>query len=391
MIINRTFFTKTILASIVIFSVALFFRTYRLSELASINYDESRDFIAERQIILQKKLTLIGPETTVGGKTFYFGTLHYYLMAPALLIARYNPLGPIYWTAILGVLTAVTIYFISRNLFSGLFYAVFPLAIIYNRGAWNPNTIPLFVALAILFLSRRKYILCGLFLGLAVQLHFTAGLAFLLLLPFAFINKGGLKTAIKLTFGLVLGISPLIFFDLRHNFLNFKSIFGAFQMTASSGRGLYWHYLLWSLPILSIAVSRIPKKVAIILILLSAGISLFWIVREKPITTQNPVTIEKISRIISDDQKNSNLNFNVASLVDPDARATSYRYFLGLQGVSPLGIGEYSVADHIYVVTFDDPKKVLYNKIYEVYAFAPKRVSKIWQVSGENIYRLERK
>ena len=90
------------------------------------------------------------------------------------------------------------------------------------------------------------------------------------------------------------------------------------------------------------------------------------------------------------DSWKSDLNFNVASFVDPDARATAYRYFLDLEGVSPLGVGQYGVSDHLYVISFDDSQKVLYNQTYEISSFAPKRVSKTWRYQGENIYRLER-
>lgn len=391
MIAIKKNFKKELLAIVLIIVFASFLRFYRLPELAKISYDEARDLIAARQIITRGKLTLIGPETTVGNKTFYFGPLHYYLIAPALAIARFNPLGPIFLTAILGVITALLIYLTSRKISSGLFYAVFPLAVIFNRWAWNPNTIPLFIAIALYFLFRRKTILSGIFLGLATQLHFTAALSLLLILPYVFIKGGGKKSIIRLICGVIIGISPLIIFELRHNFFSIKNIFGLLVSPEASGRSLNWHYFIWSFPFLSLMVGSLNKYLRITIISVSLTISLFWLLSQKPDFARNPRTIEKIALLIATDQQTSQQNFNVATFTDSDTRATSYRYFLELKGTVPLDVLEYSVADHLYVISYDGPSKILYNKTYEISSFQPKRVSRFWTVGDENIYRLERK
>lgn len=377
------------LAIIVFLSLAL--RIYRLPELARISYDESRDLIAERQIITQHKITLIGPEMIIGSeKTFYFGPLHYYLMAPALHVSQYNPIGPSVWTAILGVFTTVVIYLMTRNVYAGLFYAVFPITVIFNRWSWNPNTVPLFIALSLFLLSKRKFILTGIFLGFAIQLHFTALLALALIVPYLISSKEKLKCYIYLFTGVVIGVSPLIMFDLRHDFYNFKNVMAVLQSSSSLGRGLSWHYFLWSFPFLSLVIARLNKSLGIVIVSVCFGISVWWLILQKPDIIRNPQTIAKISSIIASDQKKSVSNFNVATLTDADTRATSYRYFLDLYGLKPLSVLEYSVADHLYVISYDNPVQILYNQTYEVSSFHPKRVSKFWKFGNENIYRLER-
>ena len=70
-------------------------------------------------------------------------------MAPALAFSNFDPLGPYFLTAFIGGLTAVLLakYFSPA---AGLFYAVFPIAVIYNRWAWNPNTIPFLIVISLI-------------------------------------------------------------------------------------------------------------------------------------------------------------------------------------------------------------------------------------------------
>lgn len=371
--------------------ISIFLRFFRVEELAKFNYDEARDSIIERKMIIDKKITLLGPETKIGDRTIYFGPLHYYLMVPALKIAGYNPLGPYLWTATLGIITTIFIYILTRNLFSTAFYAVFPIAVIFNRWAWNPNTIPLFAAICLFFLVRKKYFFSGIFLGLTIQLHITAAALFFGFIYFLSIQKqiSNGKIWTKILLGTTIGLLPLIAFDLRHDFLYLRS-FLALVGADSSYRGLNWHYFLWFLPFVAFWLPKLPKAFVLMTISFSFIISLYYILILKPTPAMHPDTIKEISKIIAYDQKKSNLNFNVASFVDPDARATVYRYFLDLEGVSPMGVGQYGVSDHLYVISFDDSQKVLYNQTYEISSFAPKRVSKTWHYQGENVYRLER-
>ncbi len=335
-------------------------------------------------MVLKHKLTLLGPETKIGNKIIYFGPLHYYLMAPALAVSRFDPIGPYYWTALLGVATVLLIYFTNRSLISAAFYAVFPLAVIYNRWAWNPNTIPLFAAGFLLAFFRKKYFLAGIFGGLAFQLHITT-IALAPLLIFA----GGRKNIAKILGGFLVGIAPLLIFDLRHNFLYLRGYWGLLQADTAY-RGFNFHYFLALLPVLALLLSKLDRKIGLAAVSGSLVMSLLWLGRQVPQPAVNPANIRRLCALVAADQKNG-LNFNIASFTDSDTRATSYRYFLELAGTNPLGVGEYAVADHLYVTSFAEPAEVLYNRTYEVAAFKPVRVSRSWKLGKLNLYRLEYK
>ena len=366
-----------------IFFLALLFRWFRLAELATFNYDEARDVIAEKEI-LNGRPTLLGPESLIGDKTIYYGPLHYYLMAPALLASNFDPIGPYFWTGFLGAVTAV-ILALSFGPLAGLFYAVFPLAVIYNRWAWNPNTIPLFSTLFIIFLTKRRFFLAGIFLGLAFQLHVTA-LALIFIALF-------FTRSPRLFAGFLLGILPIILFDLRHQnfYLNHYRDLISFGAGVLGHRSLTWHYFLWTIPLLAIFVSKLPKKIGYLICLISFITTGIWFSAQKINPPQNPFYIRQIARIIALDQGISLVYFNVAAFIAGDTRATAIRYFLNLEGAKPLGISEYDVADHLYVVTLGKKDDVLYNSTYEVAAFKPKSVSKSWRIADVNIYRLEKK
>ncbi|MEK7127559.1 MAG: hypothetical protein AAB838_02425 [Patescibacteria group bacterium] len=342
--------------------MAVLLRIWHLPETAQFSYDEARDATAEKSI-LNGTLTLLGPESQIGSKTIYFGPLHYYLMAPALKFSDYNPLGPYFLTAIIGGLTAALLaYFFSPA--AGFFYAVFPLAVIYNRWAWNPNTIPFFIVLALIFASKNKYFFAGLFAGLATQLHWSAILILIFMLrP-------------KVILGFIFGLLPIIIFDLRYNFLYSRSLLELINGPIS--RGLTWHYFLWLIPILAI---KLPKKILLILII----VSVILIKIPKSVDALNPYYVRQMAKIIAYDQlEKPDLTFNVVSFYGGDFRANNLRYFLE---VSPLGYSEYDVADHLYVVA---PESPMYNGLWEIRSFNPKRISKTWQVGGTNIYRLEK-
>lgn len=353
---------------ILIFVIAVLLRIWHLPETAQFSYDEARDVIAERSI-LNGKLTLLGPESQIGDKKIYFGPLHYYLMAPALALSNFDPLGPYYLTVLIGGLTAALLAFYFGPA-AGFFYAVFPIAVIYNSWAWNPNTIPLFIVLSLVFYKKQLLFFAGLFAGLATQLHWSA----ILILIFMFRPK--------VILGFILGLLPIIIFDLRYNFLYSRSLLELINGPVS--RGLTWHYFLWLIPLLAI---KFPKR---IFILISFLVSCWYLYQLNPVYPLNPFYVRQMAKIIAYDQTDPKLTYNVVTFYGGDFRAHNLRYFLDFETNKPLGPSEYSVADHLYVVSNETPDKILYNGLYEISSFKPQRVSKSWEIAGTKLYRLER-
>lgn len=221
-----------------------FLRFYNLSGLQHFTYDQARDALFIKRIIVDHKFRLIGTQSSIPG--LYTPPMYYYLMAPFLFVFKLNPVGLDYATAIFGLLTVVLLYYLLKKLTENRFlvlaltslYAFQPSIIYQSRYAWNPNTVPFFVLLAIISLFNlikevkgfKYYGLLFFSLGMMINLHYSGvvffiSVFFLLLLLFKRLNKqyffGGVAV-------FSLELSPLVLFDIRHNFVNFKGIINYF-------------------------------------------------------------------------------------------------------------------------------------------------------------------
>ena len=247
----------------IILIVGGFLRLYRISEYMTFLGDEGRDAIIVRRLLVYGDPILIGPGTSIGN--MYLGPLYYYLMAPALWLAGFSPVGPAIQIAILGVITIGMVYFIAREWFgktaawvAASLYAVSPTVIIYSHSSWNPNIMPFFALLSIYSIWRtwqkgefKWLIVLGIAFAFILQSHYlglllalTLGLFWLL--TFLKLRKdSNTGSSVKKffhysLFSLVLFsflMSPLVIFDARHGWLNFnamKKFFGERQTTVSA-------------------------------------------------------------------------------------------------------------------------------------------------------------
>ena len=138
--------------------------------------------------ILHGHLTLLGPTSSVGG--FFLGPVYYYFMAPFLWLFNYNPVGPAVMVGLFGVATVWLVYKTGKEFFNAsvglvaaFLYSISPVVIAYSRSSWNPNLMPFFTLLALYVLYKavnrkgaggREFIVCGILLGILMQLHYLA-------------------------------------------------------------------------------------------------------------------------------------------------------------------------------------------------------------------------
>lgn len=240
---------RSLIILLIILLVASFLRLYRLGDYITFLGDEGRDAIVWNNMVEKGKFTLLGPTASVGG--FYLGPIYYYLALPFYMITN-NPVGPAFFVALTGIATVWFIWFISKKwfgttaaFFASATYTVTALIIRYSRASWNPNPLPFFSLLGLFWASngiRKKkqwqILGAGVALGIAWQLHYLA----LILAPVYFsvilgevlvskenmsISKKILKLVINLLFlaiGWVIGFSPFLAFEVRHNFPNTKTV-----------------------------------------------------------------------------------------------------------------------------------------------------------------------
>src|SRR3989344_4952917 len=273
----------------VILIIGAFFRLYRIDEYMTFLGDEGRDAIIVRRLLVNFDPILIGPGTSIGN--MYLGPLYYYMIAPALFLANFNPAGPSVMISLLGILTIWFIWFVVREWFpkntsevsrgrnttsevgisigglvaAGL-YAVSPVVINFSKSSWNPNIMPFFSLLAIYsvwkFWKENKFrwiIITFLSMAFVLQSHYLGLLLAPVIVIFWVLTYLSLRRTpntehqtLKRSFlkyslvGLVVFLilmSPLALFDLRHNFMNFNAVKVFFTQRQTTVSALPWKAL----------------------------------------------------------------------------------------------------------------------------------------------------
>jgi 4-amino-4-deoxy-L-arabinose transferase-like glycosyltransferase len=177
---------------IVILIVGAIFRLYRIGDYMEFLGDQGRDVVIIKDFWQNGNLFFIGPQTSIGN--MYLGPWFYYLIAPSLLIANFNPIGPAIFIALLNILTIYLLYFVgnkwfskSVGLISAFLFAISPVVIKYSNFIWNPNIMPLFSLLFVYFFFEgfkskkfHYFIFASLSFVMVINSHYL-GLA---LLPF---------------------------------------------------------------------------------------------------------------------------------------------------------------------------------------------------------------
>jgi hypothetical protein len=224
-------------AIVFLFSITLsaLTRLLWLDRTALFINDQGRDMLVLYNFVFNKKLTLIGPATSVASHfgNVYFGPFYYYFLLPFYTVNN----SPIFMTAIFPVLFLVgLIIFLKLNikekekLLFLILVTFSATSLYYTRFLWNLNLGLLlsFILFGIYFLFDKKIInfpilsfVFGLISGAVFQMHYAM---FFLYASFFYLflkNKKALATA---SLGFVLSFLPFLVFDLRHDFVVAKGI-----------------------------------------------------------------------------------------------------------------------------------------------------------------------
>ncbi len=234
-------------ALVSILVLAGFFRLWNIQGYMTFLGDEGRDALMIKRILVERDFPLLGPPTSIGN--IYLGPLYYYMMAVPMSISWLNPVAAAIQVAVIGILTVFLIYYLGKQWFgwvagvvSAFLYAISPVTIYYSRSSWNPNPAPFFALLSLLGMYKahqsRNFLwllLVGFGVAAAVQMHYLA----LILLPVVGILWlwelwSKIKRKIRGKYfwgGTILGAitfltltSPLLIFDLKYNFLNYRAV-----------------------------------------------------------------------------------------------------------------------------------------------------------------------
>lgn len=229
-----------------VLAVAIFFRFWQIRDYVVFLGDEGRDMIVMRDMLVERRPTFLGPTASVGG--FYLGPIYYWMAAPFLLLARFDPIGPAYLVAVVGVLTVFILYKFLKEavgfgpaILAASLYAVAPLIVRYSRSSWNPNPLPFFALLLIYFLylgiknlkekthskSYLYFLAAGAAFGVCVQLHYLATILLAITATVIIVNTNFRKWPLFFIFassGFLITFSPFLLFEIKNDFPNFQTI-----------------------------------------------------------------------------------------------------------------------------------------------------------------------
>jgi glycosyltransferase involved in cell wall biosynthesis len=226
-------------ALLLVLALSAFVRLSHIQNYMTFLGDEGRDMLVVRDIVLGRHFPAIGPGTSIG--SMYLGPLYYYLITPSLWISHFSPVGPAVFVAIIGVLTGVLLWWVGRRwygkniaLIVSLLYGLSPVVITYSRSSWNPNVMPFFALLSmygIWNVWRQKnwnwLVITGISMAFVLNSHYLG----LLLIPVILIfwllsakDRPFWTSSMIAVVAFVLLMSPLVFFDARHGWTNFRSV-----------------------------------------------------------------------------------------------------------------------------------------------------------------------
>ncbi len=295
--------------------VGAFCRLYKIDAYMTFLGDEGRDVITVRRLLVEGHPPLIGPGTSIGN--MYLGPLYYYFMAPALLVANFSPVGPAIEIAILGIITIVFVWWVGREWFgkvagvtSAALYAVAPTIIVYSRSSWNPNIMPFFSLLTIYSVWRvwkfnqfKWLLVTGFAFAFVLQSHYLG----LLLVPTIFIfwlfvllrvwkerqqRINLIRYSIFASIIFLLLMSPLLFFDIRHNWINSRAIYKFFTERQATVSIKPWN----AIPVIPVIFAQISDSLisaknvvvgVVVSVILAVFVGILFIFRKRYLQNTN--------------------------------------------------------------------------------------------------------
>ena len=244
-IVKRDYFLALLLLIFLLFS---FFRFYNLDKRVIFDWDQERDAFAIKRILIEKRLTLIGPRV-LGPEGFFLGPYFTYLLAPFYFLTRLHPKAMVFFLIVYNFGFFALTFLVLKKLFNHsialiflLIWSLHPGLIGIDTIVWNPILVSLVIIGVWYLVSQSQWFLTGILLGLGVNFHFQM----IFLLPFylSFLFFEGGKTVFKklaVSFvGFLIPFLPLLVFDLRHNFLNFRLLSDFISKKGEAFNGLAW-------------------------------------------------------------------------------------------------------------------------------------------------------
>jgi 4-amino-4-deoxy-L-arabinose transferase-like glycosyltransferase len=213
------------------FVLIVFLRFYQVPQRFIFDIDTEYQAFLAKTIIKDFHIIWVG--VSAGSIGYYLGPGLVYLTAFLLFISKGDPLSLAYFSALVGTVTLLSLFFVTKKIFgnkvayiAGVFYGFSAFIIYYDRKYW-PIFIPLVgIWLFYSLIKARKdtlwLILSAVLIGISFHVHLTLLIFFVPFFYTVFRKRKKIKsgTWILISFSYLVTTSPLLVFDFVHNFDN---------------------------------------------------------------------------------------------------------------------------------------------------------------------------
>lgn len=217
---------KWILVSIIVLGFFL-----RGQELLSGNFlflkDQGRDMLAVKSIVVDKKPTLIGPYT--GLQAVFQGPLYYYLLAVPFALYGGDPWGIMLLLMVTSI-AAIIVGFRIGGALTAFLFATSPALAAAATFFWSPFFVIPIVCGYLYFLfewikrgDKRSFLWLSITIALLYHFELAFAVPWTAVSILIFLRIGRWYPKI-LFLAILISISPLVLFDVRHDFLTIRSI-----------------------------------------------------------------------------------------------------------------------------------------------------------------------
>lgn len=206
-------------------------------------FDQGREWIAAKNIVENHKMTLIGTELgagVAGINGIFHGPAYYYMLAIPYFLSRGYPAGSTWFMVFFGLATIGGAFFLGKKIFNfyfgvllAIFVSISPMIIPQSRFLWSPHMVSFFIILLFYFVYRLReskpliIFLTGFFSAFLYNFEFAITFPLLLsVIAYAiFLFRLKFKPYLYLTLGIIVAFSPMILFEVRHNFMAFNGFY----------------------------------------------------------------------------------------------------------------------------------------------------------------------
>lgn len=254
------------------------------------NMDNARDLIDVREMVVLKKLRLIGPSTAIEG--VFNGPAWYYLLALPFVLSQGDPYSAIILQIILWVIGG---YFLLKIVSKWSMFLVIPIGFLWIASdyinlatsyVFNPNPVilltPLFIYLLYKYIESNKlifaaltFLLGGLFFNF--EMNFGIFIPIIIFFSILFSKKAYFLKGLNFWIGTlfyVICLMPQIIFNFKHNFLISNALINHLQRE-SKGINFSNRFLAITSSFYNTFVPTILNKKLLVFVLLFFSIPVF--------------------------------------------------------------------------------------------------------------------